>query len=311
MSSRLRFRPSPVTLGSAQLGMTYGIANVSGQPTEAEAFHIFDRAVELGVTTIDTARAYGTAEQLIGKWLASRKPIGVHVVTKVPKVPEGPGATRKRFVGEQIAASKAALGVERLALVLVHEETDLLDVAIVEGFESALADGSIDAYGASVYDVAVAARLIATLPIAALQIPANIADRRFERAGIIDAASTFGITVFVRSVFLQGVLLMKPEQLPGHLSAFAPFLNTLSDVAARTGQSVTELLAAGVRDIPGVTSLVFGVDAVSQLELDVMAMSGRPLPSTILDQIAQSASGLPQVILDPTKWKSSTAASDS
>ncbi len=232
-------------------------------------------------------------------------------MTKVPKIPKGQGVARKQFVRDQIAASKAALGVGRLALVLVHEETDLFDATTVEGFELALADGNIGAYGASVYDVAVAARLIATLPIAALQIPANIADRRFERAGIIEAASALGIAVFVRSVFLQGVLLMKPEQLPGCLAAFAPFLNGLSDVAARTGRSVIELLTASVRDIPGVTSMVFGVDAVSQLELDVRAMSGPPLPPAILDEIVQSASGLPQDILDPANWTSSTTASDS
>ncbi|MFZ0694771.1 MAG: aldo/keto reductase, partial [Alphaproteobacteria bacterium] len=87
MQSRIHFAPSQITLGSAQLGMAYGVANTLGQPTEAEAFRILDRAVELGINTIDTARTYGTAEQWIGKWLASRKPSGVRIVTKVPKTP--------------------------------------------------------------------------------------------------------------------------------------------------------------------------------------------------------------------------------
>ena len=303
MQSRIRFEPSPITLGSVQLGMAYGVANTLGQPTEAEAFRILDRAVELGINTIDTARTYGTAEQLIGKWLLGRKPSGLRVVTKVPKIPVGSIAERKHFVREQIAASQAALGIEPLALVLVHEESDLLDPAVVEEFQSALASGSIESFGASVYQVAVAERLIATTPIAALQVPANIADRRFEQAGLFGAASKLDIAVFVRSVFLQGILLMSPERLPDHLKAFAPFLSALADAARRSGRSILELLITAVRDVPGVTSLVLGVNTASQLEPHMRASLAPPLSPAIREDLIQSASRIPSDILMPTNWR--------
>ncbi len=303
MQSRIRFEPSPITLGTVQLGMTYGVANTSGQPTEAEALRILDRAVELGVNTIDTARMYGTAEQTIGKWLASRKLPGVRIVTKIPKIPIGSDAERKRFVRGQIAASKAALGIEPMALVLVHEESDLLDPAVVEEFQSALASGSIEGFGASVYRLAVAERLIATTPIAALQVPANIADNRFEQAGLLKAASKLNIAVFVRSVFLQGILLMTPERLPDHLKAFAPLLAALADAARRSGRSVLELLIAAIRDVPGVTSLVLGVDTAWQLEPNMRALLAPPVPPNIREDLMQSASRIPPEILMPTNWK--------
>jgi aryl-alcohol dehydrogenase-like predicted oxidoreductase len=303
MQSRIRFEPSRITLGSAQLGMAYGIANVLGQPTEAEAFRILDCAVELGINTIDTARVYGTAEQLIGRWLASRKSSGVHIVTKVAKIPIGSNAERKNFVRGQIAASQAALGVAPLALVMVHEESDLLDPAVVDEFQSALADGSIGGFGASVYHTAVAERLIATTPIAALQVPASIADRRFEQAGIFGAAFTRGIAVFVRSVFLQGVLLMRPERLPDHLNVFAPFLAALADAARRSGRSIPELLITALRDVPGVTSLVLGAETANQLEPHMSALLAAPFPHAVRDDLIQSASRIPPDILMPTNWK--------
>ena len=283
--------------------MAYGVANTLGQPTEAEAFRILDRAVELGINTIDTARTYGTAEQWIGKWLASRKPSGVRIVTKVPKTPIGSDVERKRFVRGQIAASKAALGIEPLALVLAHEESDLLDPAVIEEFQSALAGGSIGGFGASVYQVAVAERLIATTPIAALQVPANIADRRFEQAGLFGAAAKLNIAVFVRSVFLQGILLMTPERLPEHLKTFAPLLAALADAARRSGRSIPELLITAVRDVPGVTSLVLGVDSASQLDPNMRALLAPPLPPAIREDLIQSASRIPPDILMPTNWK--------
>jgi aryl-alcohol dehydrogenase-like predicted oxidoreductase len=283
--------------------MTYGIANVSGQPTEADAFGILDRAVELGINTIDTARLYGTAEQVIGRWLASRKPPGVRVVTKVPKIPIGSNAERRHFVRGQIAASQAALGIAPLALVMVHDESDLLDPAVVDEFQSALTDGSIEGFGASVYHTVIAERLIAATPIAALQVPASIADRRFEQAGIFGAASTLGIAVFVRSVFLQGVLLMAPERLPDHLHAFTPLLVALADAARRSGRSLPDLLITALRDVPGVTSLVLGVETASQLEPHMCALLAPPFPFVFRDELIQSASRIPPDILMPTRWK--------
>jgi aryl-alcohol dehydrogenase-like predicted oxidoreductase len=303
MQSRIRFEPSRITLGSVQLGIRYGIANTSGQPTEAEAFRILDRAVELGISTIDTARNYGAAEKLIRKWLVNRKPAGVRVVTKVPKIPTGSNAERKQFVRGQIAASQAALGIEPLALVLTHEETDLLDPAVVEEFQSALAGGLIEGFGASVYDVAVAEQIIATTPIAALQVPANIADRRFEQAGVFSAASALGIAVFVRSVFLQGILLMTPERLPDHLQAFAPLLVALADAALQSGRSVSELLITSIHEVAGVTSLVLGVDTASQLEPHSRALLAPPLPSAIREDLIQCADRIPPELLVPTNWQ--------
>ena len=46
-------------LGTAQFGMDYGIANVSGKPKKKEVFGIIDHAWEKGVRRFDTAPSYG------------------------------------------------------------------------------------------------------------------------------------------------------------------------------------------------------------------------------------------------------------
>ena len=67
-------------LGTAQLGVAYGISNRSGRPSEAEASAILECALEQGIDTIDTAPAYGESEALLGRLL----PAGadVRIVTK-------------------------------------------------------------------------------------------------------------------------------------------------------------------------------------------------------------------------------------
>ena len=49
----------PMVLGTVQLGMNYGIANLDGKPDEEKSFSILRTALEGGINTLDTARAYG------------------------------------------------------------------------------------------------------------------------------------------------------------------------------------------------------------------------------------------------------------
>ena len=55
-----------LALGTAQFGMSYGIANTSGQVSRDEAKAILDLATANGIDTIDTAIAYGESEACLG-----------------------------------------------------------------------------------------------------------------------------------------------------------------------------------------------------------------------------------------------------
>ena len=61
-------------LGTVQFGMNYGVNNQIGrQPTWQESFEMLDYALENGIDTIDTARAYGDAEIVLGEYFKNRK----------------------------------------------------------------------------------------------------------------------------------------------------------------------------------------------------------------------------------------------
>ena len=67
-------RVSKVALGTVELGLDYGFRGSEHyqRPDPQEATRIVHRAMELGINLIDTARGYGTSEELIGKALKSR-----------------------------------------------------------------------------------------------------------------------------------------------------------------------------------------------------------------------------------------------
>ena len=50
---------SELSLGTVQLGVSYGINNQSGKPDRTQAFGILDTALTNGISALDTAAAYG------------------------------------------------------------------------------------------------------------------------------------------------------------------------------------------------------------------------------------------------------------
>ena len=73
-----------MVLGTAQFGMDYGIANVTGKPTKKEVFNILSLAWEKGVRRFDTAPDYGS-EKVLGEFIKNG---GLQneakVLTKIP-----------------------------------------------------------------------------------------------------------------------------------------------------------------------------------------------------------------------------------
>lgn len=300
--SALTFSSSSLTLGTVQLGLDYGIANRDGRPDTGEAEAILGTAIAGGITTLDTARGYGEAEAAIGRWLAKGQRMPVSIVTKFPALPNASSRERVATLKEHVAASQAALGRTRLDLLLAHRETDILDPAIVGTLQELVAKNTVAAFGASLYRPEIALRILETVPVVALQVPANAVDRRFETAGVFRLAREKNVAMFVRSAFLQGALLMPLDELPAHLSDLRKPLALLSAFAKRHARPLAQVLLLMLRDIPGVTSIVLGVDRAEQLRPHLEAIAAPALDEGDLQSLRHEIGSLSDRVLDPGTW---------
>jgi len=72
---RTGLQVSEIGLGTVELGLNYGmpVAGEHLRPSEEHAARLLNRALDLGVTFVDTARAYGASEEVIGRALAGRR----------------------------------------------------------------------------------------------------------------------------------------------------------------------------------------------------------------------------------------------
>jgi len=111
-------------LGTAQLGLPYGVSNRAGQPSEAEAAAILERALKAGVRTFDTAPAYGESEALVGRLLPDTAE--ARIVTKTPPLTAAE-VTEDDCEALRRSAERSCerLRRERLDALLVHHGSDL------------------------------------------------------------------------------------------------------------------------------------------------------------------------------------------
>jgi aryl-alcohol dehydrogenase-like predicted oxidoreductase len=294
-------RWSRLMLGTVQFGLPYGVANRTGQPAYADVVAILAAALEGGVTCFDTAHDYGTSEEVLGRALAELGVAdAVTVVTKVRPLAAGDAADPAAAIAASLDESRRRLRLDCLPLVLFHREADAahLDALV------ALRDrGWLRQAGVSCDNrPGPAAELAAREGVAALQLPANILDLRHWRAGSFAAAAERGVAVFVRSVYLQGLLLMPEAEIPAALTPAVPVRRRLEAIAAEAGLPLAELAVRFMLGLEGVTSLVMGVDTVKQLEANLALVARGPLAADLAAAVVAAVPELPETVISPPLW---------
>ena len=280
------YRQSALVLGTAQLGGAYGIANRTGTPDQGAVARILATAREVGVTHLDTARAYGESERRIG---AVRH--GLSVITKV-----APG----QDVRASVDASRAALQATGPLTILLHRAADA-DVGWTE-LRKTLDSGEADRIGVSVQSPEELRRALDLPDLGYVQLPCNILDRRWLGD---DLAGRGDLVVTVRSAYLQGLLVAGTAVRWPHLpdadrDAVVATLDKLAAGLGREGRA--DLCVAYLRSLPWVTSLVIGAETEEQLRANAELVARPPLSDGEREQVLAALPEMPAELLDPGRW---------
>jgi spore coat polysaccharide biosynthesis protein SpsF len=295
-------------VGAAQLGMPYGVTNQVGPPSEAEARDMLALAVEAGATVIDTAAAYGDSEERLGRILSSDLELrsGTWVVTKLGLGSASAAMSAAVLAGQvraQIEGSSRRLGIPRLPLVLLHDPSQRSAAAGVvwEALRDLVQNGRIEALGVSVYTAAEAECALEDPTVRAIQAPASVLDRRIIRASIPERCRSAGVSLFLRSVFLQG-LLATPEPPPGHYpTALVPYVSRLHRAAERRGLT-SRALALGYARSLGATGLVVGAETLEQVRQNVTLWREPELTAAERERLEREVPEAPEELVDPSRW---------
>lgn len=295
---------SRLMLGTVQLGMPYGIANRTGQPDYDRARAILAAAADGGVNCLDTAAAYGESEAIVGRALQElRLADRMVVVTKVRALTPaeaGNTAAAARAIEQSVAESRRRLHLDCIPIVLFHREADAVHLDVLEKLK---ARGWLRHAGVSCDSrPGPAADLAGRSEVGALQIPANILDRRHVDSGAFRIAAAHGVAVFIRSVYLQGLLLMAETSVPEHLRAVLPVRRRLEAIAGAAGMTLAELALRYVLGQRGVTCVLTGVETVEQVKDNIALFERGPLPADVTGAVDSVVPDLPEAVVTPWMW---------
>ncbi len=289
-------------LGTAQLGMDYGVANRNGQTSMAEAREILWAAEQNEVSVIDTAALYGDSERVLGMLLPKRHQHSFRIITKLPGLlPQNGAAFDSNEVVRLLEQSLTRLRQENIYGVILHRAEDLLSVygdEVMKGLQKCKRLGLATKIGVSVYAEDPVNELISRYPIDLIQVPVNLFDQRLVRNGFLSRCKSLGIEVHARSVFLQGLLCMEPQELPAYFGPHAEQIMGFHRFAQDQGITPIEAALSYVNELPVIDAFVCGVNRHEQL-LQLVSLLRKP--SRVLDYSSFASSE--SALLNPSLWK--------
>lgn len=251
-------------LGTVQFGLDYGVSNSGGKTPLVEVGRILEAASQAGIRIIDTASMYGDSEEVLGaSWPGGHQ---FQVVTKTPRLVDSGAAD---LLTHTLCQSLERLKLDSVYGLLVHNADDLLTPhgqAIIRTMARLREQGIIKKTGVSVYNARQIDSILEIFTPDLIQLPFNVLDQRLLVSGHLAKLKQRGIEIHVRSVFLQGLLLMDPSLMHPFFAPLKELLLDYKRFIAGCGMSPLQAALGFVTGIDDVDTVICGVDTLRQFD---------------------------------------------
>jgi aryl-alcohol dehydrogenase-like predicted oxidoreductase len=207
-----------VILGSANFDQKYGIRKNSIKKNDIKK--LLNIAVKNKIKLIDTSPSYNESEKIIGKLNNKR----FQVISKIAKLPKNTKKSEiKKKMTKNVLISLKKLKIKRFECLLLHNAESLLGKngqEIYLSLKDIKKSGLTKKIGLSIYNYTKLNKIINKYKIDLIQAPLNIFDQRLITTGWLKKLKQKKIEVHARSIFLQGTLLLKKNEIPKKLKKF-------------------------------------------------------------------------------------------
>jgi len=303
-----------LVIGGAQLGLNYGISNTKGKPDLEVVRQILGKGILNGVEYIDTARAYGESESIIGKALTPSQSSQIKVITKLSPLQKctenSSPETVATYVKESVFESCYQLKAPFLQCLMLHRASHLTQWGGVvwDTLLELKKEGVIHSLGASVQNPDELMGVLNHQEIDFIQMPFNLLDYRWGEVikKIKEIKSHRKMIVHVRSVLLQGLLTSSDKQLwkKANVSDHKDVLGWLQGLVNKGDfESVVDLCISYVRSQSWVDGLVIGMETEEQLEENIKIFGHPIINERKRLEIEASMPRLSLETLNPSSWR--------
>lgn len=271
-------------LGTVQFGTDYGIANKNGQVKREEIAKILKYCKQIGIDVLDTASAYGNAEQVLGEFDLSE----YKVISKF--LPNGDIIE----FDNQLNNTLKNLSLNTIYGYLTHRPESIINNHWQwEALLKAKSIGKVQKIGFSLNTpLELSALLDSNMIPDLVQVPYNYLDRRFEEH--LKSLKKLKVEIHTRSVFLQGLFFMNPDELSNHFSSAIPFFKSLANIKQLSGHLLEFVLSKDFID-----KVIIGTESLNQLQGNI-----EELLNLHIEELPHPPN-LSESILMPMFWPSS------
>jgi aryl-alcohol dehydrogenase-like predicted oxidoreductase len=271
-----------IALGSVQFGLDYGISNNTGRTPGHEVKKILDYASASGIDTIDTAEAYGDAEEVLGSLLENK----FRIVSKFIHL------ENDETLKERLDKCLIKLHSKSIYGYLAHRPYELLKTPrLWKDLNELKAEGKILKIGASLNSPIEFTQLLENnIKPDLIQVPYNILDNRFVE--VMKTIKDYGGEVHTRSTFLQGLFFVNTESLSSHFKSVKPLIKNLQ---TQHKSNLAGSLLKFTLCNQFIDRVVLGVENLKQLKENLSQIQNSETPQLVIQDVDEK-------IISPSLW---------
>ena len=258
-------------IGTAQFGLDYGLSNTSGKTSLKEVRSILKIATENDVDVLDTAYFYGDSESVIGRCLPEQNRF--RIITKTLSFKKNRySADDGNIIEKAFYESLKRLRLSSVAGLLIHHTDNVFAEGgefLYDAMHELKSKGLVEKIGYSVYSGEQIDKLLDLYDFEMIQVPVNVLDQRLIKGGELKKLRNKGIEVHARSIFLQGLLLMEPDNLHSFFDPIKPVINKYKDFIISRGLTPVEGAINFIASMPEIDYIIVGVNTAEQLKANL------------------------------------------
>ena len=295
-----------LVLGTVQFGLDYGINNATGKPSREKSLEMLDFAYENGIKIFDTAYNYGTAEEILGEFLESRKlEDKTQIITKLKAniISESEGNNWYDIIRTNLEDTLKKLRRNYVDGYLFHTPAYVRDNALVDCLQKLKEQGLVKNIGVSVYEEDDAVYAAGLKQIDYIQVPYSIFDQRLDKTNFFQLAKKNNKKVFVRSAFLQGLIFMPEEKIPPHFEKAKQYLRNLDIIIKKYNLSRQQAALLFSLKNENIDYVVFGVDNLKHLEENINVAKQNVDCEECIKELKKEFINIEKSIIMPSLWK--------
>lgn len=278
-----------IILGTAQFSDNYGMYNCSKPLTEK--FQILDKVIHYNCHGIDTALDYDKSQTNIGNWL-SKNQYNTKIYSKI----KGARDINQMYLSFEKCLKQ--LKIDKLEGLLFHNQDDWQYDETKILAKNLLKSNKVGSIGLSIYDE----YAIPDNRINFLQIPGNLFNQKILKSKKLHKFINGGGLIHVRSIFIQGLLLMDLEKIPSNLKKLYQPLQEFHLLCKKTNHDPITIATNFIKEFLPSFKLVIGVDSPTQFDQIIKKINAEIEPNT-LSKAIKIGEKYKDNLWDPRNWK--------